>query len=349
MTHDVTMPQLGMTQDSGIILSWNKSLGDEIAVGDVLMEVETDKATVEVEATEAGFLVEIRADAGSDIPVGDTVAVISENADDVSVESVAEIASSSQEPKASERYSPETKIVDNPPKTVSTIPPVEIGAQQVDGNILASPKAKVEAKERILDLSELVDQGIRQPIHFKDVVDYRPIALSSTVSAASQMNEITFTVLRSNVTDFIDHLNQQSGKDITVGHLWRMFVSGALRAVQSSEQHVDLYCRFAAAGMDPFTSMNADHVLLSAQNAVDDAGENADQLDVCIYDYSTTSISDLKLSNSAAHIALYITSKNKKTLNIKVASSEHVLPADQMLHFIDELNARLNNPLGFIA
>lgn len=346
MSHDVTMPQLGMTQDSGVILSWNKSLGDEVAVGDVLMEVETDKATVEVEATEAGFLVEIRADAGSDIPVGETVAVISENADDVGVAPApaAEINSA-----APDQFPPEIKIADSPTKTVSAIPQAKIEAQQVGGKILASPKAKVEAKERGVELSDLVQQGIGQPIHFKDVVDYKPIAPSISVTSVPHNNEITFTILRSNVAEFIDHLNQQSGKDITVGHLWRMFVSGALRAVRSSDEHMDLYCRFAAAGMDPFTSINADQVLLSAQNAVDDASENASQLDVSIYDYSTTSISDLKFSNSAAHIALYITSKSKKKLKIKVLSPDHILPADQMLLFIDELNARLNNPLGFIA
>lgn len=345
MSHDVTMPQLGMTQDSGVILSWNKSLGDEVAVGDVLMEVETDKATVEVEATEAGFLVEIRADAGSDIPVGETVAVISENADDVGVVvPAAEINSTTPD-----QILPEIKIVDNPPKTVSVIPQAKIEAQQVGGKILASPKAKVEAKERGYELSDLAQQGIGQPIHFKDVVDYKPIVPSISVASVPHNNEVAFTVFRSNVAEFIDHLNQQSGKDITVGHLWRMFVSGALRAVRSSDEHMDLYCRFAAAGMDPFTSINADQVLLSAQNAVDDASENAGQLDVSIYEYSTTSISDLKFSNSAAHIALYITSKSKKKLKIKVLSPDHILPADQMLLFIDELNARLNNPLGFIA
>ena len=50
MPHDVIMPALGMAQDSGILVSWLKQPGDAIAVGDALFEVETDKATMEVEA-----------------------------------------------------------------------------------------------------------------------------------------------------------------------------------------------------------------------------------------------------------------------------------------------------------
>ena len=56
MPHDVTMPQLGMAQDAGKIVAWLKSPGDKVAKGDALFEVETDKATMEVEAQAAGYL-----------------------------------------------------------------------------------------------------------------------------------------------------------------------------------------------------------------------------------------------------------------------------------------------------
>ena len=53
MPHEVIMPALGMAQDSGLIVAWHKAPGDEVAAGDVLFEVETDKSTVEVEAGQA--------------------------------------------------------------------------------------------------------------------------------------------------------------------------------------------------------------------------------------------------------------------------------------------------------
>jgi len=81
MPHDVIMPALGMAQDSGLIVAWLKQPGDAIKPGDALMEVETDKATMEVEAQAEGYLTNVRAQAGESVPVGDVVARISETAD----------------------------------------------------------------------------------------------------------------------------------------------------------------------------------------------------------------------------------------------------------------------------
>lgn len=78
MSHDVIMPALGMAQDSGILVSWSKQPGDAIAVGEALFEVETDKATMEVEAQHSGFLTNVVANAGDEVPVGQVIAVIAE-------------------------------------------------------------------------------------------------------------------------------------------------------------------------------------------------------------------------------------------------------------------------------
>ena len=80
MPHEVIMPALGMAQTTGLIVAWHKAPGDAVAVGDVLFEVETDKATMEVEAQGAGFLTNVTAEAGQDVPVGHVIAMISETA-----------------------------------------------------------------------------------------------------------------------------------------------------------------------------------------------------------------------------------------------------------------------------
>jgi pyruvate/2-oxoglutarate dehydrogenase complex dihydrolipoamide acyltransferase (E2) component len=82
MPLDVIMPALGMSQDKGVLLAWHKSPGDPVKEGDPLFEVETDKATMEVEAQGSGFLTDVSAAAGDEIPVGQTVARISETAED---------------------------------------------------------------------------------------------------------------------------------------------------------------------------------------------------------------------------------------------------------------------------
>jgi pyruvate/2-oxoglutarate dehydrogenase complex dihydrolipoamide acyltransferase (E2) component len=76
MPHEVIMPALGMAQDTGLIVSWLKKSGDVIKAGDALMEVETDKAVMEVEALADGVLTDIRAVAGDAVPVGSVIAVI---------------------------------------------------------------------------------------------------------------------------------------------------------------------------------------------------------------------------------------------------------------------------------
>lgn len=83
MQHEIIMPALGMSQDTGTLLAWHKSEGEAVAAGDILFEVETDKTTMEVEAPAAGYLVGVNAVAGAEIPVGNVIAFIADTADSV--------------------------------------------------------------------------------------------------------------------------------------------------------------------------------------------------------------------------------------------------------------------------
>src|SRR5947199_3755869 len=76
MAFSVVMPALEMAQETGKLLAWRKKEGDRVAKGEPLLEIETDKAVVEVEAPADGVLAGINAFEGSDIPVGQTIAWI---------------------------------------------------------------------------------------------------------------------------------------------------------------------------------------------------------------------------------------------------------------------------------
>src|SRR5438477_7397706 len=76
MATDVIMPALGMSQDTGKVLRWLRAEGDVVVKGDPLLEVETDKVTVEIEAPAAGTLSGISAAEGEDVPVGQAIAVV---------------------------------------------------------------------------------------------------------------------------------------------------------------------------------------------------------------------------------------------------------------------------------
>ena len=76
MPTDVIMPALGMAQTTGVVVQWKKQAGDQVSRGEPLLEVETDKAVVEVEAPASGTLAAISAEAGAEVPVGTSIAVI---------------------------------------------------------------------------------------------------------------------------------------------------------------------------------------------------------------------------------------------------------------------------------
>lgn len=134
MTHEVIMPALGMAQDSGKIVSWLKAAGDPVAEGDALFEVETDKATMEVEAQAAGFLTDVTASAGDDVPVGQVIALISETATDKAAPAD---ASPNAAPDKADTTSSDAAAI---PKGAEIIMPV-LGMAQDSGRLVAWAKA----------------------------------------------------------------------------------------------------------------------------------------------------------------------------------------------------------------
>src|SRR5882724_11198929 len=76
MAFSVVMPALEMAQETGKLIAWRKQEGERVTKGEPLLEIETDKAVVEVEAPSDGILAGIKASAGQDIPVGQTIAWI---------------------------------------------------------------------------------------------------------------------------------------------------------------------------------------------------------------------------------------------------------------------------------
>jgi len=135
---DVIMPALGMAQETGKVLRWLKAEGDEVAKGEPLMEVETDKVTVEIEAPTDGLLAGLRAAEGAEVPVGQAVAVILAPGEALPENG----ASAAKEPKAA------------PVAQAVAAAPVEAPAREARRR-LASPKARRLAAEQGIDLDAL--------------------------------------------------------------------------------------------------------------------------------------------------------------------------------------------------
>jgi pyruvate dehydrogenase E2 component (dihydrolipoamide acetyltransferase) len=101
---NVIMPKMGDAMEEGTLLRWLKQVGDEIAVGDPLAEIETDKVSLEIEATEAGVLSKTYVDEGATVPIGTPIAAIGEESSDVAA--TAQPAEAAEEAAAAEPAPP---------------------------------------------------------------------------------------------------------------------------------------------------------------------------------------------------------------------------------------------------
>ena len=151
MATSVVMPALEMAQETGKIVSWVKKEGDAIRKGEILLEVETDKAVVEIEASADGVLGGVKSQAGAVVPVGTTIAWILAPGEQVPAET------------ASAAPSARTMTEQSRPSTAPstrTAPPASTGtAASSSGDVQISPKARRLAKELGVDIAGLRGTG----------------------------------------------------------------------------------------------------------------------------------------------------------------------------------------------
>jgi pyruvate dehydrogenase E2 component (dihydrolipoamide acetyltransferase) len=147
MAFSVVMPALEMAQETGKLLAWRKKDGDRVVKGEPLLEIETDKAVVEVEAPADGILAGIKAHEGADIPVGQTIAWIVAPGEQVPVES----AASAPAARAGVHAKAETTPTAPVGATVSS--PTSVSSVKI------SPKARRLAKELGVDIANVRGTG----------------------------------------------------------------------------------------------------------------------------------------------------------------------------------------------
>ena len=159
MATEVIMPALSPAQETGILIEWFKEEGDLIEKGEPLMEVETDKANVEVEATTTGILANITVNLGDEIPVGKVIALI--------------LADGESAPESKKEYSSsETKISEEDTAQLQTTisNPLDPSANLPTNKIVASPKVRQYAKKEGIDLSFIKGSGPNGVILMEDVL-----------------------------------------------------------------------------------------------------------------------------------------------------------------------------------
>jgi len=213
----VALPALSPTMEMGSIIAWEKKEGDQVSEGDLLCEIETDKATMGFETPEEGYLAKIILEAGSkDIPIGKLLCIIVENQEDVAkFKDYVDDGSSSSAPAAS---APTPAAAPAPPPPAAAAPPpapaaaaaaapppaARPAAPAAGGRVFASPAAKRLAAEKGVDLSQIqTGSGMDGMITSKDVESFKPVAAPAPVSAPSMAAApiSTFPTVSGPVTD----------------------------------------------------------------------------------------------------------------------------------------------------
>lgn len=231
----VIMPTLGMAQETGLLVGWLKELGEEVGEDDILLEVETDKSTAEVPAGASGYLAAQLAQEGEEVPVGQTIAILTAEAPENTVSrSLAEAAAAAPETTES---APESAPSERPaslgaaPEKRAAMP-----APSASGRILASPKAKRLAREQGLDLSRLADAGYPQPYHVKDIETLKSLPYPQPGTGRSDAPfRITAKASARAVSEFGDWLEAEAGARPLQGALWAAFAAGAMRAATDAD------------------------------------------------------------------------------------------------------------------
>lgn len=167
----IDMPKLSDTMTVGTLVKWLKKEGDAVANGDMIAEVETDKATMEVECFEDGVLLKQYCGAGDEVPVGGAIAAIGEAGEAAPEVAPAEAATEAPAPKAEAVPEP---VPVAPAPAVATPAPVPPAPAAPGAKIKASPLAKKIAADKGLDLAAIQGSGPGGRIVKADVLNAKP-------------------------------------------------------------------------------------------------------------------------------------------------------------------------------
>ena len=324
---EVIMPALGMAQDTGLIVAWHKAPGDPVAAGEVLLEVETDKSTMEVEAGHDGFVAALHAEAGENVPVGDVIAVISAEKPENPVQT-----SAGDKAPAPALPVPAT-AEPGPVEPVKPAPKPRPVAPR--GRILASPKARRLAAELGLDLSRLVAEGLAQPYHVSDLETLRALpAASAAAGERASSNRIAASVPQAAFLAFVEWLSAET--KAAPGAIQAAFAAASLRAATGAE----------ALGVRverPVSGMAADYADPDHAGLGEITPAEGGHPSLILRDLTGSRITGLSLGAHAAPVLTVAADGDAYTITLEFTDGQ--LDRTQAIALIDGFAGRLDEPL----
>ncbi len=199
MAEKILMTALSPTMDEGSIVAWNKKEGDTVAAGDVLCEVETDKATMDYESTQEGTLLKIVRGDGSSAKVGDLIGVLGEEGEDITalLAEAEETASKADAPeesstgKAEEGDEKKPEAEKESSGAAEAPQPAPAPPAATAGSGKSSPLARKIAEERGIDISRVPGSGPGGRVVRRDVEQFRPGATASEPAGSGRETAYT--------------------------------------------------------------------------------------------------------------------------------------------------------------
>ena len=183
MAEAVKLPKMSDTMTEGVIVKWNYKVGDTVKSGDVLAEVETDKATMDMEVYAKGSILYL-VEEGSAIPVDGVIAVVGNPGDDYH----SFLSGAPAAPAVSAAPAAETVSAPAPQQMAATPVAAPITTTSADDRLKASPLAKKLAEEKGIDLHQVQGSGENGRIIRKDIEEFTPAAASASAPAISYVS-----------------------------------------------------------------------------------------------------------------------------------------------------------------
>lgn len=269
MAEFIVMPKLGFDMREAVLVAWLKNEGDQVTKGDIVAEIESDKATLELEAFDTGILLKHLQKEGAVVPVGADMAIIGEEGEDIS-EMLASSGGEEEESAADSPKADPAALAASAPTDDATSAPVV--SSEFPGGVKATPVARRIAKENNVDLSRVNGSGKDGQVRKNDVEAYlaspqsaAPMTFSATsVPTGPETEEIPTSRLRQAIArrmveskTTVPHFYVTS--EIDMGPLMdlRKQVNAALEAKEIKVSINDMVVKATALALSEFPNLNA--------------------------------------------------------------------------------------------
>lgn len=203
----VRMPKLSDTMTEGVVAKWHKKVGDKVKSGELLADIETDKATMEFESFQDGVLIHIGVQEKGSAPVDSILAILGKGGEDVNaILAAANQKTGGSVQKAEQQYQQTTVAVTSSVVEKQTTP--NVVSSNTDGRVKASPLAKALAKEKGIDISKVTGTGDNGRVTKSDIENYKPqqgvssgksSSVSSFVPGAEGFNDESISQMRKTI------------------------------------------------------------------------------------------------------------------------------------------------------